>query len=198
MCWGFALYLVWHLALWVWASIWQPQHPLGTQEMQMIAPPKKPRTTICILTRSWSDSFAKFEKSRLPQAPRSVHACLLNHFSHIRLSVPLWTVAHQAPLSMGFSRQGYWSGLPFPTWGTRSVDALVLEAEPRRIYWKFCSWTSILQLSTSTCSLIFSSTVICLCLERKLHEEGSVADSYTENLTYNKCSLEGFWGNGGN
>ena len=26
----------------------------------------------------------------------------------------LWTVAHQAPLSMGFSRQVYWSGLPFP------------------------------------------------------------------------------------
>ena len=31
--------------------------------------------------------------------------------------VALWTVAHQAPLSMGFSRQGYWSGLPFPTPG---------------------------------------------------------------------------------
>ena len=27
---------------------------------------------------------------------------------------PLWTVARRAPLSMGFSRQGYWSGLPFP------------------------------------------------------------------------------------
>ena len=26
-----------------------------------------------------------------------------------------WTLAHQAPLSMGFSRQGYWSGLPFPS-----------------------------------------------------------------------------------
>ena len=26
-----------------------------------------------------------------------------------------WTVAHQAPLSIGFSRQGYWSGLPFPS-----------------------------------------------------------------------------------
>ena len=25
-----------------------------------------------------------------------------------------WTVAHQAPLAMGFSRQGYWTGLPFP------------------------------------------------------------------------------------
>ena len=30
------------------------------------------------------------------------------------MSETLWTVAHQAPLSMGFSRQEYWSGLPFP------------------------------------------------------------------------------------
>ena len=37
--------------------------------------------------------------------------------SHIRLFATLWTVAHQAPLSMGFSRQEYWSGLPFPTPG---------------------------------------------------------------------------------
>ena len=29
-----------------------------------------------------------------------------------------WTVAHQPPLSMGFSRQEYWSGLPFPLWGS--------------------------------------------------------------------------------
>ena len=32
--------------------------------------------------------------------------------SHVQLFVILWTVAHQAPLSMGFSRQEYWSGLP--------------------------------------------------------------------------------------
>ena len=31
------------------------------------------------------------------------------------LFATLWTVAHQAPLSMGFSRQEYWSGLPFPS-----------------------------------------------------------------------------------
>ena len=31
--------------------------------------------------------------------------------------VTLWTVAHQAPLSMGFSRQEYWSGVPFPSSG---------------------------------------------------------------------------------
>ena len=30
----------------------------------------------------------------------------------------LWTVAHQAPLSMEFSKQEYWSGLPFPSPGT--------------------------------------------------------------------------------
>ena len=37
--------------------------------------------------------------------------------SHVRLCAILWTLAHQAPLSMGFSRQEYWSGLPFPSLG---------------------------------------------------------------------------------
>ena len=41
-------------------------------------------------------------------------ACLLSHFSCFPLLAALWTVASQAPLSMGFSRQEYWSGLPFP------------------------------------------------------------------------------------
>ena len=37
--------------------------------------------------------------------------------SHIQLSATPWTVACQAPLSMGFSRHEYWSGLPFPSPG---------------------------------------------------------------------------------
>jgi len=37
--------------------------------------------------------------------------------SCVRLSVTLWTVAHQASLSMGFSRQEYWNGLPYPSPG---------------------------------------------------------------------------------
>ena len=37
--------------------------------------------------------------------------------SRVRRFVTLWTVAHQAPLSLGFSRQEYWSGLPFPSPG---------------------------------------------------------------------------------
>ena len=35
--------------------------------------------------------------------------------SHVRHFVTPWTVAYQASPSMGFSRQGYWSGLPFPS-----------------------------------------------------------------------------------
>ena len=44
-------------------------------------------------------------------------ACMLRHFSHVCLCATLWTVACQAPLSMGFSRQEQWSGLlcPYPT-----------------------------------------------------------------------------------
>ena len=43
-----------------------------------------------------------------------MHVCMLSHFSHVQLFANLWTIARQAPLSMGFSRQEYWSGLPHP------------------------------------------------------------------------------------
>ena len=42
-----------------------------------------------------------------------MRVCVLSHFSCVWLFVTLWTVACQAPLSMGFSRQEYWSGLPY-------------------------------------------------------------------------------------
>ena len=44
-------------------------------------------------------------------------ACVLSRFSHVRVFVILWTVALQALLSMGFSRQEYRSVLPFPSPG---------------------------------------------------------------------------------
>ena len=43
------------------------------------------------------------------------YACMLSHFSHVWLFATPWTVAYQAPLSMGFSKQGYWSRLPYPS-----------------------------------------------------------------------------------
>ena len=45
-----------------------------------------------------------------------VHVCVcVCMLSHVQLFATPCTVAHQAPLSMEFSRQEYWSGLPFPT-----------------------------------------------------------------------------------
>ena len=42
---------------------------------------------------------------------------VLSRFIHVRLSVTPWSIARQAPLSLGFSRQEYWSVLPFSSPG---------------------------------------------------------------------------------
>ena len=42
---------------------------------------------------------------------------MLSRFSYVQLFVTPWTVARQAPLSMGFSREEHWSRLPFPSPG---------------------------------------------------------------------------------
>ena len=49
---------------------------------------------------------------------------MLTCFSRVQLFAALWTVAHQAPLSLGFSRQEYWSGLPFPPPGDLSNSGI--------------------------------------------------------------------------
>ena len=59
----------------------------------------------------------------IPFLPRSKHGIgvkvkvKLKSFSCVQLFATPWTVAYQAPLSMGFSRQECWSGLPFPSPG---------------------------------------------------------------------------------
>ena len=78
-----------------------------------------------------------------------------------------WSVVYQAPLSMGFSRQGYWSGLPFPSPGylpnpgiksrSPTLQADALPSIPwRRTNWdhsivfeiapKYCIWTLLLTM----------------------------------------------------
>ena len=71
---------------------------------------------------------------------------LLSCFSCVRLCATPWTVAHQSPLSMGFSRQEYWSGLPFPSPGNLPDPG----SNQHLLYWqayslilglyKFCIW----------------------------------------------------------
>ena len=56
-------------------------------------------------------------------------AYVLSHCSHVRLCGTLWAAARQAPLSLGFSRQEYWSGLPCPPQGifpTRGLNPCLL------------------------------------------------------------------------
>ena len=67
-------------------------------------------------------------------------------FHHVRLFVILWTVALQPPLSVEFSRQEYWSGIPFsrdlPNPGMEPTS-LYISCIGRRIPYKQCHLTSI-------------------------------------------------------
>ena len=75
---------------------------------------------------------------------------IVKSLSRVQLFVTPWTVGHQAPASMGFPRQEYWSGLPFPSPGelpdpgikpgspTLQADALTSEL-PGKSYMKLLS-----------------------------------------------------------
>ena len=79
-----------------------------------------------------------------------LYACMLSCFSHVQFCETLWTVACQAPLSVGFSRQEYWSGLPFPSPGdlpdpgiklrspTLQADSLLSELPGKPIQTTIC------------------------------------------------------------
>ena len=73
-----------------------------------------------IPSEPWTSIFAHFNTSACQMTYQQVPWLFQkwkwkwNH-CRVRLFVTLWTVAYQAPLSMGVSRQEYWSGLPFPS-----------------------------------------------------------------------------------
>ena len=61
---------------------------------------------------------------------------LLSHFSHVRPFTTPWAAAYQAPPSMGFSRQEYWSGVPLPSPMT-NLDS-ILESKDITLPTKIC------------------------------------------------------------
>ena len=65
----------------------------------------------------------------------SAMCCVLSHSSRTRPSVTPWTVAHQVPLSMGFSKQEYWSGLPFPPGSQTGTFSSCFSAIARAVLW---------------------------------------------------------------
>ena len=69
--------------------------------------------------------------------------------SHLQLFVTPWPVAHQAPLSMEFSRQEYWSGLPFPSPG----DLLRWQADS----FQCATWEAIVILISVSSKILVKS-----------------------------------------
>ena len=90
--------------------------------------------------------------------------------SRVRLFATPWTVAHQAPPSMGFSRQEYWSGLPFPSPGdlpdpgikprspTLQADALTSEPPGKPT---FCNKKGLLLLEKASQIYRSNNTFLC-------------------------------------
>ena len=86
----------------------EPRSPALQADSLPSEPRGKPKCGICcICVHCYSFCF-------LLRYTWPMCACLLSRFSRIRLFATLWTVARRAPLSMGFSRQEYWRGLPCP------------------------------------------------------------------------------------
>ena len=67
-----------------------------------------------LLAILWGSGPLVSRQMPCPQASRVLTCVLLSCLSHIRVVATAWTVAHQAPLSMRFSSQDYWTGLPCP------------------------------------------------------------------------------------
>ena len=85
---------------------------------------------------------------------------MLSCFSHVQLFATLWTVAPQVPLSIGFSRQEYWTGLPCPPPGnlpdpgietTSPVESLLLS------HWgsTYTSISMLISISVQSCSYVW-------------------------------------------
>ena len=96
-----------------WSIIWGPEKDKDSCRVtqQTLVSGLSPLKSALSLPRK--HAVCQGPQSRMAQCA----CCVLSHFSRVRCFVTLWTVARQAPLSMGFSRQEYWSGLPFPTPG---------------------------------------------------------------------------------
>ena len=62
------------------------------------------------ITGGWNQGLARTE-----YLLEELLLLLLSRFSRVQLCATSWMAAHQAPLSLGFSRQEHWSGLPFPS-----------------------------------------------------------------------------------
>ena len=89
--------------------------------------------------------------SKINQVYTYVCVFMLSRFSHVQLFAILWTAVHQAPLSMGFSRKEYWSGLLFPPLGDLpdpeiELASLTSPALAGRFFTPSASWEAYIHI----------------------------------------------------
>ena len=102
-----------------WTAAYQASLPMGFSRQEYCL--------LCIIIMSlYSKECINifFHHFELPSIIWSESEVKVKSLSCVQLFVTPWTVAYQAPLSMGFSRQEYWNGLPFPSpiiWSTWKV-----------------------------------------------------------------------------
>ena len=84
-------------------------------------------------------------KEKITRGFRNLNHCSCSgskSLRHVRLFPSLWAAAHQVPLSMEFSRQEYWSGLPFPSPGgsCQTRDWTCVSRIGRQILYHWATW----------------------------------------------------------
>ena len=88
-----------------------------------------PRSKRLLISWLQSPSAVILEPKKIKSVTLSIVSPSICHeLSHVQLFATPWTMAHQAPLSMRFSRQEYWNGLPFPPSGDRPNPGIERES----------------------------------------------------------------------
>ena len=100
-------------------------HPVGHRDCKFI-PALDPYTTKVVSGRGL---VASIQFSHLKNGT-NILICYAQSLSHVWLFATPWTAAHLAPLSMGFPRQEYWSGLLFPPLRIFPTQGLNLQRSP--------------------------------------------------------------------
>ena len=122
---------------------------------------------------------------------------VVSSFSHVWLFVTLWIITCQAPLSIGFSRQEYWSGLPCPSPGNlpnpgielMSLMSLRLASS---VFTTSTTWDTLLIENEYTVSCIFKLHV-CVCTQ-SLSYVGVVVSPWTHQaLLFMEFSKKEYW-----
>ena len=87
----------------------------------------------------------------------------LGRFSHVQLFATPWTASHQAPLSVGFSKQEYWSGLPCPSPGGSSWlrDGTQVSCIAGRFFTIWATWETLWCVSLLIINAAWNTPVYC-------------------------------------